>query len=409
MVVFTSFTPDELVLSETSSSGMKLLKKFLEFAAPDGHISVSSSNGLSLRDRHREEIATALEEKGFRVVQNLGLSNFRVDIAIADPADPEKCILGIMLDGKGWKARSSTADRDLLPTLVLKGNMKWPAVERMWLPMWLRDRDGELARISHAVEVAVSERELRAKQEAEASVNIEDNSGEEPSENITGLISISDLMASAESQVETVESPASGKTSKATTLGVNIDEIQHLKILGDTMLVPDKTYIQYLQHPKIRELLLDIADQLTNIEGPVSGTRFVQFVAKCFGLTGVKSARAEEILASLPKEIHKRDEEGFIYPKNTAPYEFKDWYKQSPGFGRALSDISLVELSNAMATLCSQAAGMESSELAKQTSLAFGTGKLTKLADKRMFDAERLGIKRGILVVHDDIVMAANS
>jgi hypothetical protein len=406
MAVFTSFEPSEMTLSDNSSSGMKLLKKFLEFAQGSEQISVSSANASTLRDRHREDIANALEAEGIHVTQNLGLSNFRVDIAVADPRDPTRCILAIMLDSRGWKSRNSAADRELLPAAVLKANMKWPSVERIWLPMWLRDRDGEIARIKQAIEIAVTESEMKAQAKEEASSE-EVAASASDAATITGLINLSDVLSTAEEKPEKLAGAPQAKASKTVTLGVNIDEIEHFRILRDQVLVPDKTYIQYLSHPKIQELLLDITGQLTNIEGPVSPTRLVQFVAKCFGLTGVKSARAEEILAAVSSKVHKRDAEGFIYPKDVAPDAFSTWAKQNPGIGRSLQDISLVEISNAMVTLCSKTAGMESPELAKQTSLAFGTGKLTKLADKRMYDAEQVGIRRGVLVNHDGITMAA--
>jgi hypothetical protein len=284
--------------------------------------------------------------------------------------------------------------------------MKWPSVERIWLPMWLRDRDGEIARIKQAIEIAVTESEMKAQAKEEAASE-EVAASATDAATITGLINLSDVLSTAEEKPEKSAGAPQAKASKTVTLGVNIDEIEHFKILRDQVLVPDKTYIQYLAHPKIQELLLDISGQLTTIEGPVSPTRLVQFVAKCFGLTGVKSARAEEILAAVPTRVHKRDAEGFVYPKDVAPDAYSTWAKQNPGVGRSLQDISLVEISNAMVTLCSKTAGMESPELAKQTSLAFGTGKLTKIADKRMYDAEQVGIKRGVLVNHDGIVMAA--
>lgn len=408
MAVFTSFDPSEMVLSENSSRGMKLLKKFLEFAQGSEQISVSSANASTLRDRHREDIANALEAEGIHVTQNLGLSNFRVDIAVADPRDPTRCILAIMLDSRGWKSRHSAADRELLPAAVLKANMKWPGVERIWLPMWLRDRDGEIARIKQAIEVAITESEMKAQAKVEDDKQVvSDFSGETAT--ITGLINLSDVLSTAEEKPIKLAGEPQAKASKTVTLGVNIDEIEHFKDLGDQVLVPDKTYIQYLDHPKIQELLLHIVGELTSFEGPVSPTRLVQFVAKCFGLTGVKSARAEEILGAVSSKVHKRDAEGFVYPKDVAPDAYSTWSKQNPGTGRSLQDISLVEISNAMVTLCSKTAGMESAELAKQTSLAFGTGKLTKLADKRMYDAEQVGIRRGVLVNHEGITMAAHS
>lgn len=402
MIVFSSFKPEDMDLKETSSKGLKLLKKFLELAGHTEDVTVATGSTVSsMRDRHREDIAKELEAQGLKVVQNLGLSNFRVDLAICDPRDQNKCILAIMLDGRSWKSRLSSSDRELLPGNVLKGNMHWPAVERIWLPMWLRDRNGEVLRIQAAVEAAIAQAELAASQpDSEPEPELGDN----PDAPITGILSISELLKLAEGNSEK-ETPIA-KQSKSVGLGVNVDEISHFVTLRDQVMVPDKTYIKYLDHPKIKELLLNLVGQLTATEGPVSPTRAVQFIAKCFGLTGVKSARADEILAALPTSAHKRDKEGFIFPKGMDPKDYKVWAKQNPGIGRGLQDISLTEISNAMQTLCSKTAGMESAELAKQASLAFGASKLTKIGDKRMFDAEKLGIMRGILVEHDGIILS---
>ena len=301
-----------------------------------------------------------------------------------------------------WDMRKSESMIMLGPVLeridyeVLK-----PAVERIWLPMWLRDRNGEVLRIQAAVEAAIAQAELAASQ---ADSEPEPELGDNPDTPITGILSISELLKLAEGNSEQ-ETPKA-KQSKSVGLGVNVDEISHFVTLRDQVMVPDKTYIKYLEHPKIKELLLNLVGQLTATEGPVSPTRAVQFIAKCFGLTGVKSARADEILAALPTSAHKRDKEGFIYPKGMDPKDYTVWAKQNPGIGRGLQDISLTEISNAMQTLCSKTAGMESAELAKQASLAFGASKLTKIGDKRMFDAEKLGIMRGILVEHDGIILS---
>jgi hypothetical protein len=86
------------------------------------------------------------------------------------------------------------------------------------------------------------------------------------------------------------------------------------------------------------------------------------------------------------------------------PKSFHNWSKQAPGSGRSIAEISLTELSNAMAYLCGKTGGMVSAELAKQTSLAFGITKLTNTADARMVAAEKYGVKRGILADQDGTI-----
>lgn len=412
MIVFSSFKPEQMTISEVSHKGLKLLQKFLILAAgPTGNdgesgdtLNVASNNIRSLRDRHRSDIAGALTEAGYKVIENLGLSNFRVDLAIADPRDESKCILGVMLDGEGWKSRNSSSDREVLPNVVLKNNMKWPGIERIWLPMWLRDREGEIARIKLAVDTILAASDLRQTAEADKVANGASIELDTPVESITGLINIEDLLASAEIPLAAPEKTAA-KVPKKNELGVSVDEIAHFMSLQDKVMVQDKKLIDYLEHPKVKDLLLYLMDELTKIEGPVSEKRAAIFVAKCFGFSTVQEAKRNYILENIPKKIHARDSEGFIFPKGEKPETFEKWAKQNPGIGRSIADISLVEISNAMAFICAKTAGMSSPELAKQASLAFGITKLTNTADARMVDAERLGVKRGVLVDQDGIIM----
>lgn len=400
MIVFSSFTPDQMVLSETSSKGLRLLQKFLVLAhgSDEGAeaINVASTNIRTLKDRHRTDIADALRAERYTVFENVGLSNFRVDIAVADPRDSSKCILGIMLDGEGWKARNSSSDREVLPNVVLKNNMKWPSVERIWLPMWLRDRDGEISRIKLAIATVLAAAELN-EQAAGETETVELSTTDI---SITGLINVDELLAP-----EVAETPEpAGKGSKKTELGVNIDDIPFFRTLQDTVTVDDKKVIDYLHVPKVQAHLLSLIDQLTQIEGPVSEKRATVFVAKCFGFTTVQEAKRNYILENIPAKAHERDEEGFLYPKGVKPKSFHNWSKQAPGSGRSIAEISLTELSNAMAYLCGKTGGMVSAELAKQTSLAFGITKLTNTADARMVAAEKYGVKRGILADQDGTI-----
>jgi hypothetical protein len=383
MVVFSSFKPEQMDIPETASRGMKLLKKFLEFASY-GNVDLRTTSHAAAEDRHRSDVAKALTAAGLKVVERLGMSNFRVDLAVADPRDETKSILGILLDGRGWIDRHTSADREVLPRTVLVKNMKWPAVERIWLPMWLRDPQHEVARILKAVEAAIAGQELKAEVDAAPEDPQDDDS-----------LDLSDLMSMAEAPE--FESAPEPRQSRAVGLGVNIDEIPHFRTLRDRVMVDDKRYIQHLNHPKLVELVVHLISELTKTEGPVSSKRAATFVAKCFGLKSVQAARQDEILDSIPVSAFKRDQEGFIFPEKIDPKKFDAWSKQSNSTQRALSEISLVELANAMATICSKTAGMESAELCKQTALAFGVSKLSAPAGKRLYDAEQHGLEIGRL------------
>jgi hypothetical protein len=383
MVVFASFLARDMNIADTAAKGMHLLKKFLEFIA-GGDVDLRISPRAVAEDRHRTDVANALRAAGLKVSERHGMSNFRVDIAVADPNDETKCILAVMLDGKGWLDRKTSADREVLPRTVLKKNMNWPAVERIWLPMWLRDPQNEVKRILLAVDKAM---EAKAKAQAEAANPTKSQSRSDES----------DEQAPLASAVREITQPIAVAPGRANVLGVNVDEIPDFRELGDAVVVQDKSYIQYLHDSRIVAIVQDLIQQLTDTEGPVSSKRATTFVAKCFGLRSVQAARQQEILGVISRSKFKRDTEGFIFPAGSDPNKYLEWAKQDDASQRALADISLAELANAMATLCSKTHGMESSELAKQTALAFGNTRLTSPGEMRMYEAEEFGLKSGRL------------
>ncbi|OIQ84106.1 hypothetical protein GALL_340750 [mine drainage metagenome] len=162
VVVFSSFDPGDLHADETTSVGIKHLRGYLDLAAagsaPRAGAAPSPGSGaagrrlLSVVDRHREQVADGLRSRGLTVCTDVGLSEFRIDLVVSFPDDPVRAVLAVLLDGPAWAARRTVADRDGLPVDVLVRSLRWPAVERVWLPAWLStpgvvlDRLEEVAR-----------------------------------------------------------------------------------------------------------------------------------------------------------------------------------------------------------------------------------------------------------------------
>ncbi|MEI5584290.1 DUF4011 domain-containing protein, partial [Agromyces sp. CCNWLW208] len=141
VILFASFDPDQLRAEQTSSIGIKHLKAYLELAARGVEAVTDDGRRMPRIDRHRDDIAAELRAAGYAVRTDVGLSEFRVDLSIADAAKPERPLVAVLLDGENWRARQTVADRDGLPVEVLKGLMRWPGVERVWLPEWLHHRE----------------------------------------------------------------------------------------------------------------------------------------------------------------------------------------------------------------------------------------------------------------------------
>lgn len=154
VVLYASFDPADLRAEETTQVGTKHLRAYLDMAHRGVDTITQGGRRNAVIDRHRDDIAAALREEGFVVRADVGLSDFRVDLVIADLDEPEKPLLAVLLDGPEWFGRRTVADRDGLPVEVLSKLLHWPGVERVWLPEWLGQRDATVARLRDAAAAA---------------------------------------------------------------------------------------------------------------------------------------------------------------------------------------------------------------------------------------------------------------
>lgn len=152
-VVFANFTAQDLVLDTTNAKGLFALKAFLEFA---------QTRRMAMHDAADDEEASAfddavarvLEENGCIVRRRVGCAGFRVDLAVVDPEEPGRYLLGIECDGAKYCEARVARDRDRLRQQMLE-QLGW-SIHRVWSADWYRDRDGTIARLLHAVEAAKS-------------------------------------------------------------------------------------------------------------------------------------------------------------------------------------------------------------------------------------------------------------
>ncbi|MDR0535474.1 MAG: DUF4011 domain-containing protein [Puniceicoccales bacterium] len=94
-------------------------------------------------------LAARIREAGFLVTENAGASSYRIDLAVADPAHPEKHILGVECDGRHYLDAATARDRDKLRAIVLNG-LGWN-LHRVWSPDWFADPDGTFAKLLAAI------------------------------------------------------------------------------------------------------------------------------------------------------------------------------------------------------------------------------------------------------------------
>ena len=168
--VVSSLLPQDITSDRT---GPRLLRAYLELAQGGGASAEALLGAATLPPGDFERaVLGALTALGHEVRRQVGLFDYRMDLAVVDPDDPDRFLLGIECDGAMYRDAETARARDRLRPDVLRG-LGWRLV-RLWSGDWVRDPDGELARLEDAIararrgeDVAPARQELPADSEGE--------------------------------------------------------------------------------------------------------------------------------------------------------------------------------------------------------------------------------------------------
>ena len=155
MNVFSTLRPEEIDLSRTSAEGAAGLKAFLEYAAK-GKQALPVPPASRKQDQKEaliEAVAQVLLEKGYRVDQRLGTSDFRIDIAVLHP-DENKYLLAVMCDGYGFASSATVRDRHMGRSGVLQ-QLGWN-VYQIWSADWWEDAQAVLTKLDDTIRKAIT-------------------------------------------------------------------------------------------------------------------------------------------------------------------------------------------------------------------------------------------------------------
>jgi hypothetical protein len=378
VLVYCSFEPAELA-NRSQAKGINDLQAFLAIAQAGDNSLIGSSHPTDSIDRHRAKIAQRLSERGHNVETLIGASDFKVDIAILHPDDPETRVLGILLDNAPWNRRKTVIDRDTLPPEVLTKKMAWTSVERIWLPMWLKDPDGEISRIELAMKSALARK-------AEE-VNVEP----EPLPPITPLVDEPEVPVS--SPIASVTAEQTEPTPRAPKAE---DGLQYW-MPWEVQIIGGKWQIDQLPTQRSERAVQVAMLEILKVESPIEPMRAAKLVGLAYDLSSMFEKRANDILAvQIPGTV--RDQEGFIYLESQDPNKgWTGWRATRDGDSRKLAEVSLPEIVNGMRHLAIKGLGVSEEELFRDAALLFGTKRLTDAVKTRMSQALAYGLSKGIL------------
>ena len=367
VVLYASFDPTELRAEQTSSRGLKDLKSYLELASRGVAPSDDSTVRVPVVDRHRDEIAAVLRERGLVVKTDVGLSDFRIDLTLASASDPAQPLVAVLLDGEGWRARRTVADRDGLPVNVLGKLMRWPGIERVWLPEWLDYPEATADRLVAAVRSA----EVGGSVAAPATIE-------------SVAPQVEDLEAFAADEPPREE--ASGEQDDDADAGVTHPHVRPFVPWSRTMS-GGVAVLDALPSPSAAQRVRSVLVEVISAEGPIARARLARAVAGSFGLPRVAEARAAAILRLIPEGFTRPGDEQFVWPADLDVDAWRAVRTSTPGDGRPLESVALEEIANAMAVVAELGGGVREDEIKREALRLFGGKRMTTQIAQRLTEA----------------------
>jgi very-short-patch-repair endonuclease len=149
--VFSGIKASDFNLEKTSSTGVKLLQAYLDFAEKGNNVfSKEENNNNNFVSPFEESVYKSLIKKGYSVVSQVGCSNYKIDLAIRDKNNPNKFLVGIECDGSTYNSCATIRDRDRLRQEVLE-RLGWK-MYRVWSTDWFKNPTEQLEKLTKFID-----------------------------------------------------------------------------------------------------------------------------------------------------------------------------------------------------------------------------------------------------------------
>ncbi|MDO4628825.1 MAG: DUF3320 domain-containing protein [Planctomycetia bacterium] len=390
MMVFSTLQPEQINLSRTSSEGVTALKAFLEYAS--GMPLAMSESDTQLRLKWCNGIITEICERlhaaGYQTAQRVGHSAYRLDIGVVDPADKNRYLLGILLDGPCYGETKNTRDRELAQIQVLEG-LGW-AIHRVWTLDWLEKSETEIERILAKLE------ELKNSPRTDVSENSGSGATRKPAD-IHADVSLDNVK---ENVVENEIS--SEKLTNISEVGQSETEN---KTLENTFPVYKPTNLtvktlsadELTASQNIREIQSRIL-QILKAEAPILEGMLTWRVVTSFGITrrGARiQSHLEQIYSAMGLTFTTQDNEkvfwGELNPTQYTGIRVTD----ADVYRRDVKEIPVKEVANAVCYALAQQIALNDDDLIRESAKIMGytrvTVNVTQLFQLATQHAEKIG------------------
>ena len=373
LIVFSSMTSDAIDLRRTRATGVRDFKTFLDFAqrGPEAIPNyVALSDDLDFGNSFEHVVQEALNSRGWHVDTRVGCAGYRIDLAVKDPNDSERYIVGIECDGKAYHSAHTARDRDRTRESVLEG-LGWQ-LERVWSTHWQVNPEGALNRLLESIENAVQQSQQESATHdgpAQPQQHLDDSSDAE-----------TDWLFATTSRQQ--------------------PESQGLPVYDPTRLTQRDTGIKDIYARSADERLINTLAKIIEHEAPIMTELALRRLAEGFGVTRATQRfreRFEEILSNtIGQNLALRQADVLWHPsQEPGTYRTLRTGSDRDNTQRDIEDIPLIERVNACVHVLDNQFGLPREDLIREAGKLMGFSRATARVSERIDQAVQVLLDRG--------------
>jgi very-short-patch-repair endonuclease len=355
--VFSTIRADQIDLARTRARGVRDLKNFLEYAERGPSVleaAVQYDPDVDFDSPFEKAIHDVLVSRGWKVHKQVGCAKYRIDLAVVDPINTGRYLLGIECDGANYHRAKTARDRDKLREEVLR-DLGWK-LHRIWSTDWWSNPEHEISRLEAALTESLDA------QERHKTVAI-DRPDEKPTLKVAAQPQQKPIPPQEKKRPYPIYSPFLVKES-----------------LGK----PETFY-----HPASDPLVRKVAIEIVNQEGPISLELTTRRVAAHWGIKRIYQKAINRVRSLLPRSriISTTSPAGpVLWPEGMSPETF-DIFRvpgEDPESFREAEDLPINEVANAALYLLKQHLSAPKDEVLREMSRLFGFRRTGPTVEDRM-------------------------
>lgn len=354
--IFCSFLPGEFDISKTQSAGVHRLFEYLEYARLGNFTTqtdAEKSAGEALQDQFISSVYETLKQKGYIVERDVGRSKQKIDLAIVNPEDPNRYLLGIMVDGGTYKTMESARDRDRVREEVLT-SLGW-RMFHIFAPEWLENKETILRKIDKII----NDRLAEIKAEKEKPIEPISEADLQPVEKAE--VDVEFEVPSDKVSLESKKDESSIKEFSKREKFLELPGVRKYEMFKDESVADPKLFERAPSR-------LKAARDIIKVEGPIHWELLEKKIKKYFALPRI-TPKISNIMEELRDSIPSVGD--FYFPEKFDPNMVRIGVVPNSD-PRKFEHISDMELQNALKIFLNAVESIDKDELYKQTLQLFG-------------------------------------